>query len=177
MRGLADATFGREPQVPQETYYPQIQALLQTRTAAVAERERAAGADFQKEATAEPGAEVLPSGVIYRELRPGTGDTPDTTANVRVHYTGTLRDGTVFDTSRKGDDPEPATFSLGQVVGCFRDGVARMKAGGTSKLTCPPETGYGDRGNPPKIRAGATIVFEVELVEVVNAAVNPQSFP
>jgi FKBP-type peptidyl-prolyl cis-trans isomerase FkpA/FKBP-type peptidyl-prolyl cis-trans isomerase FklB len=167
--GLTDGTLGKEAQVPLETYLPQIQGMLQARTARAAEREGLAGVELQKEATAEPGAEVLPSSVIYRELTPGTGPTPAMTDSVKVHYTGTLRDGSTFDTSKKTDDAPPASFVLGQVVGCFRDGITKMKVGGTSKLTCPPATAYGERGSPPKIRPGATIVFEVELVEIVSA--------
>jgi FKBP-type peptidyl-prolyl cis-trans isomerase len=167
--GLSDGTLGVEPQISMETYLPQIQGMLQARMAAASEREREAGAAYQKEAAAEAGAEALPSGVIYRELTPGTGASPAATDTVRVHYTGTLRDGSTFDTSKKSDDAPPATFVLGQVVGCFRDGIAKMKVGGTSKLTCPPETAYGERGNPPKIGPGATIMFEVELVEIVSA--------
>jgi FKBP-type peptidyl-prolyl cis-trans isomerase FkpA/FKBP-type peptidyl-prolyl cis-trans isomerase FklB len=85
---------------------------------------------------------------------------------VRVHYHGTLTDGTVFDSSvQRG---EPATFALNGVIPCFREGVQLMKVGGKSRLVCPAPLAYGDRGAPPKIRPGATLVFEVELLEIVK---------
>jgi len=104
--------------------------------------------------------------VIFLEQASGEGPNPKRTDTVKIHYHGTLRDGTVFDSSRDGD---PATFALTGVIGCFSEGVQKLKVGGKAKLTCPPEAAYGDRGSPPKIRPGATLVFEVELIEIVGA--------
>jgi FKBP-type peptidyl-prolyl cis-trans isomerase FkpA/FKBP-type peptidyl-prolyl cis-trans isomerase FklB len=85
---------------------------------------------------------------------------------VKVHYHGTLIDGSVFDSSRERG--QPATFPLGNVIRCWTEGVQLMKAGGKSRLVCPPDLAYGDRGAPPKIKPGATLVFEVELLEIVK---------
>jgi len=107
-----------------------------------------------------------PAGAIVRTVKPGTGATPQPTDRVEVHYTGKLLDGTVFDTSRKGDQ-KPVTFPLNGVIKCWTEGVQQMKVGGKSRLVCPSDVAYGERGAPPKIKPGATLVFEVELLEIV----------
>jgi FKBP-type peptidyl-prolyl cis-trans isomerase FkpA len=104
--------------------------------------------------------------MVYRELVAGTGAQPKAEDTVSVHYRGTLVDGTEFDTSYDG---EPATFPLGRVVRCWTEGLQRMRAGGKSKLVCPSALAYGDRGRPG-IPPGATLVFEVELLEIVPPA-------
>jgi len=167
--GFADAVLGNDPSVELETVGPQIDAYLQKRMAEVAEREKEQGKTHQTKMAAEEGAVTTDSGLIYRELKAGTGASPAATDTVRIDYVGTLHDGSVFDSSTSGPNPTPATFPLNRVVGCFSEGLQRMKVGGESKLTCPPEIAYGDRGSPPKIAPGATIVFEVTLLEIVPA--------
>jgi FKBP-type peptidyl-prolyl cis-trans isomerase len=85
---------------------------------------------------------------------------------VKVHYTGKLTDGTVFDSSVERG--QPATFPLNQVIKCWTEGVAMMKVGGKAKLVCPSDIAYGDRGAPPKIKPGSTLVFDVELLEIMK---------
>jgi FKBP-type peptidyl-prolyl cis-trans isomerase FkpA len=84
-----------------------------------------------------------------------------------VHYHGTLRNGTVFDSSVDRDTP--ATFPLDRVIPCWTEGVAMMKVGGKAKLVCPSDIAYGDAGRPPSIPGGAALVFDVELLEIVAA--------
>jgi FKBP-type peptidyl-prolyl cis-trans isomerase FkpA/FKBP-type peptidyl-prolyl cis-trans isomerase FklB len=87
---------------------------------------------------------------------------------VKVHYHGTLRDGSVFDSSRERG--VPAQFPLDRVIPCWTEGLQRMKVGGRSKLVCPASIAYGDRGAPPRIAPGAALAFEVELLDVIPAA-------
>jgi FKBP-type peptidyl-prolyl cis-trans isomerase FkpA len=169
--GLTDGVLGRDPLVPLGEYASKIDAKLQERTTEIRQRVTVAGATSRAEAAKEPGAEKTDSGLIYRELEPGDGASPAATDTVKIHYHGTLADGTVFDSSLEKD---PATFGLGGVIGCFSEGLQKMTVGGKSKLTCPPEIAYGERGSPPKIGPGATLVFEVELLEIVGQSPSPE---
>ena len=105
------------------------------------------------------------SGLQYEVITEGTGAKPKATDTVLVHYRGTFLDGREFDSSYKRN--EPATFPLKGVIKCWTEGLQLMKVGGKSKLVCPSDIAYGDAGRPPQIKGGATLVFEVELLEVV----------
>jgi FKBP-type peptidyl-prolyl cis-trans isomerase FkpA/FKBP-type peptidyl-prolyl cis-trans isomerase FklB len=165
-QGLADGVLNKDKKVDFDAYSGKIQNLAKARAAVAAEGEKKAAADFLEKAAAEPGAKKTASGLIYKEIKPGTGDTPKASDRVKVHYHGTLRDGTVFDSSVKRG--EPATFPLSGVIPCWTEGVQLMKVGGKSKLVCPSSIAYGDRGSPPNIKPGAPLVFEVELIEIVK---------
>lgn len=107
---------------------------------------------------------ITGSGLVYRVLVEGTGPSPRATDGVTVHYRGTLADGTEFDSSyRRG---QPATFPLNGVIRCWTEGVQRMKVGGKSRLTCPPQIAYGSRGAGNVIPPNATLTFEVELLSI-----------
>lgn len=119
---------------------------------------------FLEDAAREAGAVKTPSGLVFRTLTPGQGEGPSATDSVRVHYVGTLVDGSEFDSSvRRG---QPAEFRLDQVIPCWTEGVQRMKVGEKARLVCPAEIAYGAQGRPPVIAGGATLVFEVELLGV-----------
>jgi FKBP-type peptidyl-prolyl cis-trans isomerase FkpA len=121
--------------------------------------------EFLAAALKEKGARKLTSGVIYTNLRKvAHGRSPHSTDTVRVHYRGTLMDGTEFDSSYKNE--EPAVFPLTNVIPCWTKGVAIMKVGEKAKLVCPSDTAYGEKGSPPTIPGGAVLVFEVELLGI-----------
>ncbi|HUJ22065.1 MAG TPA: FKBP-type peptidyl-prolyl cis-trans isomerase [Bryobacteraceae bacterium] len=122
---------------------------------------------YLDKAAGEPGAVRTASGLVYRELRAGTGASPAANDTVKVHYRGTLVDGTEFDSSYKRN--EPAQFPLNQVIPCWTEGVQKMKVGGKSRLVCPSSIAYGDRGSPPVIPGGATLIFEIELLGIGGA--------
>jgi FKBP-type peptidyl-prolyl cis-trans isomerase FkpA len=172
--GIADGLNGKEPRIKMADYFPKLDPFIQARVSATAEKEKVAGAAFREEAAKQTGAVKSDSGLVYKELQAGTGAQPDGDDTVKLHYHGTRRDGTVFDSSR--DKGEPAEFALNQVVACFAEGVQKMKVGGKAKLVCPPELAYGDRG-APGIRPGATLVFEVELLEIVKPEASPAPAP
>jgi len=113
---------------------------------------------------AAPGAASASPVVGYKSVREGTGASPTAADAVRVHYRGTLMDGTEFDSSYKRN--EPATFPLNRVIPCWTQGVQRMKVGGKAELVCPPELAYGERGASGTIPPNATLRFEIELLGV-----------
>ena len=164
--GLSDAAAGRPLKVSPESWGPKIPAFTNARLAKIAEAERARSAAYAERIAAEPGTVRQPSGLFYRELKAGTGVSPAPGQKVLLKYTGTLVDGTVFDsTSREG---RPVVFDLAEVIPCFKEGIPLMKPGGRARLVCPAGLAYGDAGLPPKIRPGATLVFDVELVDLVK---------
>jgi FKBP-type peptidyl-prolyl cis-trans isomerase FkpA/FKBP-type peptidyl-prolyl cis-trans isomerase FklB len=164
--GLTDGVLKRPLKVDLQTYGPKLQQLAQARAASMAESEKKAGAAYVAKAAAAPGAKKTASGAIVQTIKEGTGPTPAASDSVKVHYEGTLTDGTVFDSSIKRGTP--ATFPLDGVIRCWTEGVQQIKVGGKSRLICPSDVAYGDRGSPPLIKPGATLVFEVELLEIVK---------
>jgi FKBP-type peptidyl-prolyl cis-trans isomerase FkpA len=168
--GIEDAMNNRPPKVELEAYGPKINELGKTRQGEVNKKasveEKKAGAAYQEKAAKEKGAIKKPSGLIYKEIVAGKGASPKATDKVKVHYHGTLIDGTVFDSSV--ERKQPIDFALNGVIPCWTEGVQMMKVGGKARLVCPSEIAYGDNGAPPKIKPGATLVFDVELLDIVK---------
>lgn len=164
-RALSDAA-AHKPAIDIDEWGPKIEGLAAARAERVAAREKAASVAYLAKAAAEPGMVKTDSGLIYQDLSPGTGPSPTAADTVKVHYRGTLINGTEFDSSYKRN--EPAQFPLGRVIPCWTEGVQKMKVGGKARLVCPSDLAYGDAGRP-SIPGGATLVFEVELLEIVAA--------
>lgn len=165
-KGVADGLKDAKADADVKTEIVNVGALLQKRSAVYAEKEKKESQPFLDAAAKEPGAVKTESGLIYKETQAGTGDMPKATDKVKVHYHGTLRDGTVFDSSR--DRGTPAVFPLNGVIPCWTEGVQKMKVGGKATLFCPADIAYKDRGAPPVIKPGAALKFEVELMEIVK---------
>lgn len=112
----------------------------------------------------KPDVTTTQSGLQYRVLREGTGKQPSATDTVVVHYKGMLTDGTRFDSSYERG--EPARFPLNRVISGWTEGLQLMREGAQYELTIPSDLGYGERGFPGAIPGGATLIFEIELLEV-----------
>ncbi|MEX2208667.1 MAG: FKBP-type peptidyl-prolyl cis-trans isomerase [Myxococcota bacterium] len=162
--GVRDGVLGGETKIDPATVEGLIQTFANARLMLKAQEEKAAAASYLAQMTAEPGATTAPTGYVIRTITEGTGASPGATDIVKVHYHGTLRDGSVFDSSV--DRGTPAEFPLDRVIPCWTQSLQTMKIGGKYKVTCPSDIAYGDRGSPPSIQPGATLSFEVELIEI-----------
>jgi len=166
LAGARDALSGGEAVVDVETYQQRLATLFRERQSRGAEGEQLASQTWIDEQAEKPGAVRTPSGLVYVETQAGDGARPQATDTVRVHYHGTLRDGTVFDSSNERGTP--AVFPLNRVIPCWTEALQRMNVGGKAEVVCPSSIAYGDRGAPPKIPPGAALHFDVELLEIVE---------
>ncbi len=162
-RALTDAAAGR-PAVALGEWGPKLNAFARARAERISAREKTQSRAYLEKAALEPGAVRTVSGLVYRELAPGSGESPKAADTVRVHYRGTLTNGQEFDSSYRRN--QPAEFPLGGVIPCWTEGVQKMKVGGKAVLACPAELAYGDQGRP-SIPGGATLIFEIELLGIV----------
>lgn len=116
--------------------------------------------------TAKGETKTTPSGVKYETLKEGTGPEAKVGQKIRIHYTGTLQNGTKFDSSRDQGEPLSVTIGVSQVIKGWDEGVPGMKVGERRKLTIPSPAAYGVQGQPPTIPPDSTLIFDVELMGV-----------
>ena len=165
--GVKDTVTRQKSQVNLAESLPKAAEMFKAKQEAHLAKVEAAGKEALAKAGKEKGATTTASGLVIKHLTEGEGDSPGPKDVVRVHYTGELPDGSVFDSSvARG---EPVEFPLSAVVAGWTEGIQMMKPGGKAKLTIPAALGYGDQGKatiPPK----ATLIFEVELLAVVSKA-------
>lgn len=175
LKGLKDSLEGKELQLTDEEMVAEIQAFQKEMQAKmVAEREassgknQAAGEAFLAENAKKEGVVVTESGLQYKVLEAGEGDSPAASDVVIVHYSGTLIDGTKFDSSY--DRGQPATFPVGGVIPGWTEALQLMKPGAKYQLVIPSALAYGERGAGQDIGPNATLLFDVELVSVEKEA-------
>jgi len=170
--GFIDSIEGKDPKIKVQEFSSKIGKFVRERATKIsskkAKTEKDAAKPFLAKMEKEAGAKKTKSGLIYIAQKEGTGDFPKLSDRVKVHYHGTLMNGDVFDSSKKRG--KPAEFPLSGVIKCWQEGLRLMKVGGTAKIVCPSDIAYGDRGAPPKINPGATLVFDVELLEIKKTA-------
>lgn len=167
-QGITEAHAGVKSDVDPTAYTQKLQDFAKARRKAEGDKQIAAGKDFLEKAAKENGAVKTGSGMVYQVLTEGKGDSPKSTDTVRVNYRGTLINGKEFDSSYKRG--APLEFKLDNVIKCWVEGVQKMKPGGKAKMVCPPNLAYGDAGAGEMILPGATLVFEVELLDFKPAA-------
>lgn len=129
--------------------------------------ETTAGGDGEGDGDCVTGETITTdSGLQYEDLECGDGDTATRGSQVSVHYTGTLENGEKFDSSLDRGQPFEFRLGRGMVIAGWEEGIEGMRVGGRRTLTIPPELGYGEAGSPPVIPPNATLIFEVELLDV-----------
>jgi FKBP-type peptidyl-prolyl cis-trans isomerase FkpA/FKBP-type peptidyl-prolyl cis-trans isomerase FklB len=173
--GIEDGVGGKPAAVDVEKYGEKVQALHQSRLAVLGVKEKAAGDAYIAKVAAQKGATKTASGLVITTLTPGTGAAPAATDEVKVHYEGKLLSGKIFDSSLKRG--EPATFPLNGVIPCWTEALQLMKVGGKSRVVCPANLAYGERGQPPDIGPNSTLIFEVQLLDIPKPAAPPKIAP
>lgn len=171
--GLRDAAKGEKQKVDPMAYQQKIQDMFKARMEKMAVDVKKKGNEFIDNFVKSEGATKTASGLAFKVVKEGTGPSPKETDVVKVHYHGTLTDGSVFDSSV--ERKQEVSFPLNRVIRGWTEGLQTMKVGGKSKFVIPSELAYGDAGAPPKIAGGATLIFEVELLGIEKAA--PEAAP
>jgi FKBP-type peptidyl-prolyl cis-trans isomerase FklB len=147
-----------------QSFEKEMQEKMQGDAKKAAEGNKEKGRAWLAENKKKAGVVELTSGLQYEVIKEGTGESPKATSTVTTHYTGTLIDGTVFDSSVERG--QPAQFPVNGVIKGWTEALQLMKPGSKYKLYIPSDLAYGDGGSPPKIGPGETLIFEVELISV-----------
>jgi FKBP-type peptidyl-prolyl cis-trans isomerase len=178
LKGIALAASGKESPYELEKIGPAMDEFMQKKQQAylskLKDKNSSANNAFFAKLKDNKAIVELPSGLRYEIVKQGEGAAPKPTETVKVHYTGTLIDGTVFDSSvQRG---EPAEFPLDQVIAGWTEGIQKMTKGGKIKLYVPPQLAYGDDGRPG-IPPGSTLIFDVELLDIKPTAATAPAMP
>jgi len=172
-QGVLDSYQGGQPLLSEEEAAEIQQKFVQKQqeerlkqTLEMMSKNKQAADDFLKENAAKEGVVTTDSGLQYKILTPGDGPKPRAEDTVKVHYKGTLLDGSEFDSSYSRG--EPAVFPLNQVIPGWTEALQLMNTGTKAQIFLPPDLAYGDRGAPPVIEPGSMLIFEVELIGIEN---------
>jgi FKBP-type peptidyl-prolyl cis-trans isomerase FkpA len=156
-QGFIDGYHHKPETKGAEASLQQVQALQHARSLKVQ-------VAYLDKAAKAPGATRTASGLVYVPLQEGAGASPLSSDTVKVKYEGRLLDGTVFDSSAQHGGS--ATFPVTGVIACWTEALQRMKVGGKSRIVCPSQIAYGERGAPPRIRPGSALEFDIELLAI-----------
>lgn len=173
-RGLKDVVSGGKLQMTEQEVQEALMKFQQEMGAKqaekhkqMAEKNKKEGEAFLSQNKSKEGVKTLPSGLQYKILKEGSGKSPKVTDTVTTHYTGTLIDGTEFDSSVKRG--QPATFEVSGVIKGWTEALQLMKEGSKWQLFIPSDLAYGERGAGAQIGPNATLIFEVELISIKDS--------
>ncbi len=175
--GLSDAMAGKDPRIKPEEMQAALgkfQEAVMKKRQGEAEKTKKSGIDYLEKNKAKEGVKVTKSGLQYEVVKEGTGKVPKKSDVVKVHYTGTLIDGTKFDSSL--DRGEPAEFPVGGVIPGWTEALEMMPTGSKWKLAIPSELAYGPQGRPG-IPPDSVLLFDVELIEIKAGDAKPPADP
>jgi FKBP-type peptidyl-prolyl cis-trans isomerase len=179
-RGIQDGLQGKTPLMTQQEiqdiqayFRKELQAKFQAKQAQMRDKNKAEGEKFLAENAKKEGVKTMPSGLQYKVIKEGTGPKPKPSDQVKVHYRGTLINGTEFDSSSKRG-PEPATFGASQVIKGWTEALTNMNVGSKWQLFIPPDLAYGANGSGRTIEPNSTLIFDVELVDIAQPPPPPQ---
>jgi FKBP-type peptidyl-prolyl cis-trans isomerase len=174
--GMREGLSGKAKQKLDQDAQQNIEGFAKVRFNAYLQKQKAKGDAFVKEKAKQKGAITTAGGAVVVPVKDGTGANPTATDTVKVHYVGTLTDGTEFDSSRKRG--QPLEFGLGNVVRCWTEGIQKIKVGGHAMVYCPADLAYGERPPPGSvIPPNAALTFDVELLDIVKAPPPPPATP
>ncbi|MBR4592347.1 MAG: FKBP-type peptidyl-prolyl cis-trans isomerase [Elusimicrobiaceae bacterium] len=162
-QGMRDSLLNKKSQTDLEQYKPQIIQKYQEDAKIISAKREAEQQEFLETFKKEKGVKILDNGAMIKLSKPGKGKTPKADSTVKVHYTGTLIDGTKFDSSR--DRGEAFQTRLTDVIPCWTKAVQQMKTGARASVVCPPDTAYGNRP-VGRIPPNSALVFDIELIEM-----------
>ena len=162
-QGMRDSLLNKTAQTDVESYKPQIIQKYQDDARLISQRRETAQQEYLENFKKEKGVKVLDNGAMMKLSKPGHGKAPKADGSATVHYTGTLIDGTNFDSSR--DRGQAFTTRLTDVVPCWTKALQQMKPGARAQVVCPADTAYGNRPVGP-IPANSVLVFDIEMVDV-----------
>ena len=165
-QGLRDGYKGKPSEVDINAYGQKVWQLTTSRRLARGQKAAPAGKIYLDKAALEKGAQKSATGMVYLSLKEGEGASPTMTDRVKVRYRGSLPDGSEFDSSYKKN--MPTEIGMNVMIACWSEGLQKMKVGGKARLVCPPELAYGELGKDDLILPEATLVFEVELLDIIK---------
>lgn len=164
IQGITDAVNDQAPAIDQKKHDAALLELIKKRAAASKKNAKAIGANLLKKEAAKPGAVKTKTGLIYFETKAGKGPSPTANDTVTVHYTLTLADGTIVDSSY--DRGTPLTHQVSRLIPGWVEGLQKMKVGGKARLVIPADLGYGKKGVPNKIPPNAVLIADIELIGI-----------
>lgn len=146
--------------------YEKVNNLIKNKKDNLTAKNKKKGEEYLKKMASEKNARIIENGIVYLTVTEGKGNTPSENDTVKVNYTGRFIDGTEFDSSYKRG--EPATFQLNSVIPCWTKVVSKMKVGEKATVGCPSDTAYGDNGIERVIPPGSTLIFDIELLDIIK---------